>query len=205
MSRIHRGALAFCAAGSLVALAGAQVITPIAATGFGDFGTSPTATIDGSGLVGTPGLGAFHDPTFPNNSWVVDPFFSGELTGVYELGGLYTVDGGFLWNQNNGGPDPLGATGVSGLDFFASTNGVDFAFVGSASFNQEFGDISFEQAFGLGAFDAAFIRVSSTANFGGVFGPGFAEIRFTGRLVPAPGAAALLGLSGVVVARRRRS
>ncbi|MEL6330906.1 MAG: hypothetical protein AAFR38_14765 [Planctomycetota bacterium] len=179
---------------------GQAIITPVNAVGpVGFSGSNVLHTIDGSGLSGPASAAATHSATVPTNSYAAG-FAAGPLVVVYDLGGVFSVNGGLLWNQNAGGPGPNGITGVASVFFEGSLDGVNFFALGNANFLQEMGGISAAQGFAFAGANTAFVRLTVNSNHGDTVNSGLAEIRF----IPNGSAAALLGFGGLVAARRRR-
>lgn len=131
----------------------------------------------------------------------------------------YTLDGGANWVTgfwNNEG-------GLSPHDNFYSFS-VDFSGVAGAADNADFGvrivsifsPLAFNQNASLSyAANTAYMRANAQATYEGTPGVGtgnyaatgtwrFDNVTFSGAVIPAPGAIALLALGGLVGSRRRR-
>jgi MYXO-CTERM domain-containing protein len=131
----------------------------------------------------------------------------------------YTLDGGANWVTgfwNNGG-------GLAPHDAFYSFS-VDFSGVSGASDNADFGirivsifsPLAFNQNASLSyAANTAYMRANAQATYEGTPGVGtgnygtsgtwrFDNVTFSGAVIPAPGAVALLALGGLAGSRRRR-
>ncbi len=190
-------------------VAHAVLITGVtASTNMGSgFGTNLQNTVNGVGL-SSLSLTASHAASVPTNSWVSS---GGILTGLvtFNLNGLYSLEGFSFWNQNNGGPGPLGSTGIRDVQVSTSLNGVTFTSLagGPTTFSRATTLVSLPAIFGFGPVDAAFVRFNILSNYGDTFQTGFAEAQFNGTaVVPEPSTfgMGLLGALGVGYAWRRR-
>jgi hypothetical protein len=206
------GAVLVCFTASFVAPAmGATIIPVSASTDMGNFfGTDLINTINGVGLAAFPSLTADHAATSPNNSWV-GISESGQVT--FNLGGLFSVGGFSIWNQNDGGP-PGGTGGVAGInrvDVLSSTDGTNFSLITGAPTNfarVDSGDNSPPEMFTFSGVSATHIRLAIASNHGFPdSGSGFAEIAFVEAVPESGSTLAMLGLvtAGLVGVRRRRA
>ncbi|MEL6810508.1 MAG: HYR domain-containing protein, partial [Bacteroidota bacterium] len=146
--------------------------TPIA-------GTVISNTFDGSGLSAFPSLTATHEATTPANS-----FASSTTSGtiVFDLGGLFSVDGLSFWNQNDGGPGGSGTSGIQNIILSSSTDGVTFSpIAGSPTVFAQVPGSGPEapEAFSFTSVTSSFIRLEVIDNYGDTFA-GFGEIAFSG-------------------------
>jgi uncharacterized protein (TIGR03382 family) len=182
------------------------------AVGTADANVTGIALTRGSGLNATAA-----NNSFSSSGW--DQGDGDDANDYYSFG--FTVADGFSVNldsfwvgsrSSNTGPGFLGL--FSSVDGF-STNLFTFTQVGTA-FNNVIADMS--ALTGLtGTVEFRVLALNSvsanggTVASGGTFrfgdhfdGTNFTEMRFTGTVIPAPGAMALLGLGGLVATRRRR-
>ena len=188
---------------------GDNVINPVSATSSlpGDFGTDILVTIDGTGLSEFPSLSATHEATIPTNSFVVQ---GNAVVLDFNLGGNYFVDGFAFWNQNGGGPGGAGSTGIQDVIVSASTDGINFTEIPGApdtfALVAGAGDEA-PELFSFGAVQASDIRFEVLSSHGDTFNVGFAEVAFSGSVVPEPGATA--GMAALFIAllckKRRHS
>ena len=184
----------------------ADVVIPVSASttmGSG-FGTLLDNTINGEGLDSFPSLDAFHDPTVPANSWVADGLITGFVD--FQFDDTYFIDGFSFWNQNAGGPGLDGSTGIQDVIVLASTDGVTFSQIIGAPmiFSQVTTDGSAPEQFSFNAVAATHIRFEIGSNWGDIGQTGFAEVAFSGTVVPEPSLTALAGMLLVTAALRRR-
>lgn len=119
-----------------------------------------------------------------------------------DLGAEYSIESMALWDNQ------AAASILGGLDAFSIRISNDPTFTTSTllgSFNgQNHFDNPLAQVFAFGPGSGRYVRleVQSFHNLNGNAGIG--EIAFEGTAVPAPAAAALLGMGGMIGARRRR-
>lgn len=163
-------------------------------------------TVNGVGLSSLD-LNATHAPTSPRNSWVAD---FGRTTGTitFNLHALYNLAGFSFWNQNAGGPGPIGTTGIKGVTVQTSTNGINFSDLlgGPTQFSQVASSFSLPEKFSFAPTSASIVRFLVNSNWGDSSTTGFAEVQFDGKptatAVPTP--ALLPGLIGMGVAALRK-
>lgn len=158
-------------------------------------GTDIAHITDGSGLpTYTPD--AIHAKASTDNVWSTFDPPPGSL--VFDLGGLFQLDGLVIWNFNSNN-----AYSVRTLRVFASTNGTSYEEIagGPTSLQQGTFLVSPEppQPFVISAL-ASFVRFDITAAYGNV-GFGLAEVMFLGTEVPraAPEPASLALVLGAAV------
>ena len=197
------------AMGSLALSANAAVIIPVSATASSEFNATNGAA---SNLLG-PGFTAL-DPivtsTHANGPWgSSDHWFSSGAdkanpTIDLDLGGTFTVGEAHVWNWN---PSNDTNWGVTDFTLIFSTDGL---FDGGEA-SQSFTNIG--QGTGLATYTGEHFTLTPVAGVthirfqvdtatGGSF-TGLSELRFS-EAIPEPSAAALLGLGGLALLRRRR-
>ncbi|MDQ3624461.1 MAG: discoidin domain-containing protein [Verrucomicrobiota bacterium] len=169
------------------------------------FGTNLQNTVNAVGL-SSPSLSATHAGTTPFNSWVSQQnAFTGVIT--FDLGGRYPVDGFSFWNQNGGGPGPLGSSGIRDVEVLFSLDGSTFAPLlgGPAAFARVTGSTNLApEIFSFTPVDATHFRFNVLSNWGDPLQVGFAEVAFSA--VPEPGAAGFcfLAIATPLLSRIRR-
>ena len=163
------------------ALEGAYVPGVTAATTMGSgFGTSVQNTVNAAGL-SAPSLTATHAGTSPTNSWVSSGVLAGTVT--FNLRASLVVTGFSFWNQNGGGPDPTGGTGIRGVTISYSTDGVTFTPLpeAPAQFNRVADTANAPpQVVTFPGVLATHIRFQILSNHGDPGQTGFAEVAFNG-------------------------
>lgn len=220
------GAISLCGVLAAASSASAGVITPLLSTDVGSSTSSTTtigsprtidAAVSGLGLSGggTSGdiLSETHDAGQSATHWLSD---SGIITAgvslsevlTFDLGGSFDIDTIYIWTYNR----PERARGVRTFDIAFSTDGganfspaVSAASLGMADFDiGATGGISSVQTRTITAQSGVTdIRFTNIANFGASDRLALPEIRF-GEVIPEPGSLAMLGLGGLLIARRRR-
>lgn len=210
-NRITLAAALFSAVAAMSATnASATLITGVTATtNMGsDFGTDIANAVNGVGLSAIS-LNATHDEVTPANSWVSQQVTTGQVT--FNLNGSYTLAGFSFWNQNAGGPDISGATGLRDVQVSTSINGSTFSNWFNHSFTKvETGDMSLVEMVSGTAVNANYVRFNILSNWGDVNQSAFAEVQFDSGTAPIPEpetyAMMLAGLGVLgLVARRRKS
>ena len=199
MKKVMLAALCFAILPSIVS---AAVITPVAVDSSSTFPTyDQNNLIDGSGLSG--GLhGTEYNTMWLNGSEGAD----GELT--FDLGGTYAITSSDIWQYNATccGLD----RGVKDFDILASTNGVDFTYITSATLTRSPDGNSGIPAQNIAfATTASYIRFDIQSNYGAQMYTGLSEVRFNGEpasiTVPEPMSVLLIGLGlvGMGLIRKR--
>ena len=171
-------------------------------------GSDISHIVDGSGLFdGNSGLpifttGALHgraaaDSTFVSGGAV--PVTTGSI--VFDLGGLYALDGMAVWNFNGGD----NTVGVKDVIVLGSTNGVDFTPIGGAPNLFAIGAVAAPESAELFTFSssASFVRFDIGSSYGNS-DFGLSEVMFTGTLVPEPSSLALLASGTAILLLVRR-
>ncbi|MBX2852377.1 MAG: PEP-CTERM sorting domain-containing protein [Phycisphaeraceae bacterium] len=138
----------------------------------------------------------------------------GTTTGVsliYDLGSEVDLETLHLWQANQTGGNFN--RGINQFDVLISSTASASDNPSDASFVEVItdanlaisagGDIS-AQNFDLTGLTGQFIQIRIDSNHGSTAVTGLSEVRVTGVPVPEPGSLALLGLSGLMIARRRR-
>lgn len=142
----------------------------------GAAGTMLVNTYNGSGLTDPSSLTTDHAATDPSNS-----FITSTITGSidFDLGGTFDVTGLSFWNQNAGGPST--DTGVNGVVFSSSLDGVNYTPIPGAptTIAEVLTGVSAPEQFTFTSVSAAFIRLEVQSNHGDPSESGFAEIAFS--------------------------
>jgi MYXO-CTERM domain-containing protein len=218
-----KNAIAIALVAGLASAASAEVITSWVNFGQpGDQASSPVGTtaanVTGIELTRGSGLGvSAANNSFSSNGW--DQGDGDDEQDYFSFG--FTVADGYSVNldsfwvgarSSNTGPGFLGL--FSSVDGF-TTNLFTFTQSGT-NFNNVVADLSsLDNLTGTVEFrvyalnevsaNGGIVGSGGTFRFGDYFdGANFSEMRFEGTVVPAPGAMALIGLGGLVAARRRR-
>lgn len=184
------------------------VPTEIAATvaGFSsEFGGRPAnATLGATNLIGfgSNGLNALgHHTTAVSGMWLSNAEVAPDIT--YDLGAVTEVGQMQVWNYNevtNG----LITRGAREVDIYTSDNNVDFTLLNTVEFDQATGtsDEDFSQLIDLNT-TTRYIKLDVQTNWGASTYTGLSEVKFFAP-IPEPSSLAVLGLGGLLVARRRR-
>jgi uncharacterized protein (TIGR03382 family) len=202
--------------GACASMAAASAIrSPVAviSNSAGEFGPDAAigTTIDHSGLI-TPfsngddfdaymSGGPLHSLIYAFQEWFSPGGGESFSSIVYDLGADYTVDRLAYWNEDAGG--------VAGVTVTTSLNGTFGDAIGAGSFAPTDWTGGLDYGADVHAFaarGARYIRVDVSGIPSSSVWPGLSmgEIAFSTNPIPAPGAAALLGVAGLVGLRRRR-
>ena len=173
-------------------------------------GSDISHIVDGSGLFdGNSGLpifttGALHGRAAADSTFVsggAAPVTTGSI--VFDLGGLYALDGMAVWNFNGGD----NTVGVKDLIVLGSTDGVNFTPIGGAPNLFAIGAVAAPELAELFSFSSStsFVRFDISSTYGNS-DFGLSEVMFTGTLVPEPSSLALLasGIAILFLVRRHR-
>jgi len=183
--------------------------TEIAATvaGFSsEFGGRPaSASVGATNTVGfgSNGLNALgHHSTAVSQMWLSNAEVAPDIT--YDLGAVTAIGQMQVWNYNETAGGGLTSRGAREVDIYTSDNNVDFTLLDSVEFNEATGadDEDFSQLIDLNT-TARYIKLDVQTNWGASTYTGLSEVKFFAP-IPEPSSLAVLGLSGLLVARRRR-
>jgi hypothetical protein len=169
------------------------------------FGTILINTVNGAGL-STLSLTALHDSTAPNNSWVSSSVI---LTGhvIFDLGTTFLVDSFSFWNQNTGGPDLSGETGIRGVQVSTSLNGITYSPLlgGPTQFSQVRIAPAGPEIFNFAPVSTRFFQFTISSNWGDTAETGFAEVGFNNAAIPEPTTLSLAAIGAfAILALKRR-
>jgi len=168
------------------------------------FGTLLINTVNGAGL-NTLSLTALHDSTAPNNSWVSS---GGILTGhvIFDLGMTFLVDSFSFWNQNTGGPDLSGGTGIRGVQVSTSLNGITYSPLlgGPTQFSQVTTAPAGPEIFNFAPVSTRFFQFTISSNWGDTAETGFAEVGFNNAAIPEPTTLSLAAIGALAILALKR-
>jgi len=189
---------------SIASSASAQMIAPDSATAASEFNSNFVITnvINGSGLlVGFTPLSE-HASYVVGNHWTTraGALNAGNARASFFFNTTQTLSSFNMWNHrsNNIASDPFYAVAEIDLILRDSSGGVLFSLLNQTALPNVLVAQNYFFASVAGVTRVDFVIDS---NNGSPF-TGLAEVRFNG--IPTPGAIALLGMSGLLVARRRR-
>lgn len=157
-------------------------------------------TIDGSGLPAGFGPESAHANYAANNHWTTARRPATPVTGDFFFDAPVTIGTLHLWNHRSNAiaDDPFYAVKTFDLVFFDAAD----APLGSISGLSAERNVAIAQSYAFAPVEGVSrVQFTIVENHGSVL-YGFAEIAFES--IPSPSAAAVLGLSGLVLTRRRR-
>lgn len=181
--------------------ASAELFQPVAGVASSEFSGSYDIgnTIDGSGLVGGLSLDATHADYGVHNHWTTRRDAQ-DVNAVFEFDEDKTVARFVLWNHRSNviADDPNYAVRVFDLTFFDANDTQLGSLTGLTAEQDE----PAAQLYDFAALQGVrSVRIDIVENYGSRLS-GFGEVAFSS--VPAPGSAAVLAATPLVLARRRR-
>ena len=165
--------------------------------------------VNGSGLPSdVPALSGTHDNTFEDHFLGIGSTVANEdVELIIDLGTTTTIGSISVWNFNEGGTDIntgqlLTGRGAKNVTISSSLDNASYTLVGTFEFAQATGLADYAGfQIPVSVASARYIKFEMADNHGNDFGIGLAEVQFDS--VPEPGTLALLGLGGLMIARRR--